>query len=94
MKPEVPFYYIELMEPRAGPVFALMKSTRTNFKLALRQSRSDTKTKDADSLAQKSLSKDQKQFWDEVKKINLKEDYNVVANTLVLPLLTCGTNCH
>ena len=47
-------------KPRAGPIFALMKSTRANFKLALRQSRSDTKTKDADALAQKLLSKDQK----------------------------------
>ena len=67
-------------KPRAGPMHVLMKSTRAMFKLALRQSRIDTTKKDADSLAHKLLSKDQKQFWNEIKKINSKEDYNAVAN--------------
>ena len=69
-------------KPHAGPFYAFMKSTRAKFKLALRQSRTDTTKKDADSLAQKLPLKDHKQFWNEIKKINSKEDYNAMANTV------------
>jgi hypothetical protein len=56
--------------PRQGPLFDLMKRTRSHFKLTLRYCKSQEKRATSDSLAKKLLCKDSKAFWSEIKKIN------------------------
>jgi hypothetical protein len=53
--------------PRHGPMYNNMRSTRAQFKLALRQCKRDRTRRAADSLAKHLLSKDSKSFWKEVK---------------------------
>ena len=55
---------------RHGPIYELMKTTRAQFKLLLRQCRSDENRHTADSLAKKLLSKDTKAFWKNIKVIS------------------------
>ena len=61
-------------KPRSGPVFESMKASRAIFKQALRQCRGSESRAHADSLAKKLLTKNTKQFWKEIQKLNGKAD--------------------
>ena len=50
-------------KPRFGPLCDIMRSTRSQFKNALRQCKKVTTGKNADSLAKKLLHRDNKNFW-------------------------------
>jgi hypothetical protein len=54
--------------PKQGLYYEHMRSTKAQFKLALRKCKLEQDTSTSDSLAKKLLSKDCKQFWKEVKK--------------------------
>ena len=57
-------------KPRFGNDFELMKRTRAYFKYVLRKCKRDKCAKNADSLANKLLMKDEKAFWKEIQAIN------------------------
>jgi len=69
-------------KPRAGPIHQLMKSSRLKFKLALRECKLDEGISNANTLAQKLLSKDQRDFWREIKKITSKDQSTPIADTV------------
>ena len=56
--------------PRQGPLHQLMRSTRAQFKLALRQCRKEKSLHEANSLANDLLRTPSKEFWKKVKSIN------------------------
>jgi hypothetical protein len=56
-------------KPRAGPIFLMMKKTRSTFKLSLRQCKLDKDRIKCDKLAEKLVNKNNNDFWNEVKKI-------------------------
>ena len=59
-----------------------MKSSRSQFKLALRKCRADKNRLASDSLAKKLMNNDSKDFWQEVKKVscsNIKMQATTVA---------------
>jgi exonuclease III len=55
--------------PRSGVFYDAMKVTRAHFKLVLRHCQKQKDRHIADSLAEKLLKKDTKNFWNEVKKV-------------------------
>jgi hypothetical protein len=57
-------------KPRQGPLFDIMRLSRSRFKSALRQCRKLESRAKADAVAKKFLNKDTKLFWKEIKKIN------------------------
>ena len=66
--------------PRYGVVFDLMKKTRAQFKRTLRRCKSNDNKAIADSLARNLLTKDCKQFWSEIQKIN--SNVTTIATTI------------
>jgi exonuclease III len=56
--------------PRAGAVFKVMQQTRAQFKRLIRQCKGQEDKKVADAMAAKLLSKNSKEFWKLVKKMN------------------------
>jgi exonuclease III len=64
--------WIDNGRPRAGPLFKLMSTTRSKFKLALRQCKYDKTKIKADKLAERLINKNTNEFWKEIKKITKK----------------------
>ncbi len=65
--------------PRAGLVMQNMQRTRAAFKQALRRCKNAESRVKADALARKLLSKDTKEFWKEIKRINGKDSSTLPA---------------
>ena len=57
-------------KPRQGILFDNMKKSRAYFKYVFRKCKASNNKKDADSLANKLLSKNETEFWKEIKKMN------------------------
>lgn len=57
-------------KPRFGILFDNMKKSRAYFKCLFRKCKRDSNVKSADSLANKLLSKNDRDFWKEIKSIN------------------------
>ena len=69
-------------KPRFGPVFDIMRTTRTRFKNSIRYGRSvETRTR-AYALAKKLLMKDDNMFWKDMKNMT-SSGSNVLTNTVV-----------
>ncbi len=69
-------------KPRSGPIYQLMRSSRLRFKLALRECKHEDGIIEANILANKLLSKNPKDFWQEITKINKKGQFTPIADTL------------
>ena len=59
-------------KPRFGPVYHIMKTTRSEFKLVFRECKQLKNKKDADKIAEHLLNGDTNNFWKEIRKINDK----------------------
>ena len=60
---------------RQGVIYELMRSSRTEFKCALRRCRNRRNTIVADKLADRLSENDDRAFWKEIKNLN-----NIVGN--------------
>ena len=69
-------------KPRSGPLCDLMRSTRARFKSAIRQCKKDKSKKSSDSLAQKLLLSNKKNFWKEIQRINNEDQNTPLAETV------------
>lgn len=67
--------------PKQGTVYEIMKRTRAIFKLLLRKCKIDKDNNVADSLAQKFLTKSNKDFWSDIRK-ECNNKSKVSANTI------------
>ena len=63
-------------KPRAGPICQIMRSTRANFKAALRLCKKNNQRDEADQLAKKLLNSNRKDFWKNIK--NVKNEHQNV----------------
>ena len=68
--------------PRGGPIYQLMKLKRAHFKMVFRKCNLATKRQESDRLAQLLLGKDQKEFWNEIKKMNTKNKPTCTAESI------------
>ena len=57
-------------KPRQGILFENMKKSKAYFKYVFRKCKASSNKKDADSLANKLLVRNDKEFWKEIKKLN------------------------
>ncbi len=68
--------------PRFGPIYQLMRVKRAQFKSIMRQSKHFSDMQESDTLAQRLLNKDDKQFWKEIKRINNKHKPACIAESV------------
>jgi len=80
-------YWRSFNKPKQGPIFDIMKRSRAHFKQTLRQCKAQEKRNIADSLAKKLLTRDSRDFWKEIKKIN-------AANCMPLASTINGISGH
>ena len=59
----------QLGKPKHGVTADIMRSTRANFKYALRACKRQNERRESDKLAKKLMSKCSNDFWREIKKI-------------------------
>ena len=69
-------------KPRFGPVFEIMRRSRSNFKSALRKCKDLASQKQADNLASKLINSKDKDFWREIKKVNSQSKVTTVTETI------------
>lgn len=69
-------------KPRIGFFYKNMSQTRAQFKLALRQCKSNSNKESANALANKLLSRTDKEFWKDVKKLNNKNGNVPTVSTI------------
>ena len=68
--------------PRSGPIYQLMKSKRTKFKMAIRKCKEVKEQKESDRLALKLLKGDSEHFWREIRQINARNKPVSLAETV------------
>ena len=68
--------------PRSGPIYQLMKSKRTEFKMAIRKCKEVKEQKESDRLALKLLKGDSEHFWREIRQINARNKPVSLAETV------------
>ena len=68
--------------PRSGPIYQLMKSKGTEFKMAIRKCKEVKEQKESDRLALKLLKGDSEHFWREIRQINARNKPVSLAETV------------
>lgn len=69
-------------KPKTGPIFHQMKTSKSNFKLLIRQCKIRDKRRESDILAHKFLNSKSCDFWKEIKKINGKGKKSTLPDTV------------
>lgn len=75
-------WWVHHGKPRNGEIWYMMKTSRIQFKRALRQCKEDKLTHSSDKIAEKLLQRNTKEFWKEIGKLSKSDKSVPLAATI------------